>query len=124
MACRRHQKSTQGRSDSRRGRSPSAGQLPDSTAASGPCPVHSAVARETLARVQLAVARLPTHLRESLLLRTQEGLAYADIARELQVSFETVRTHVARARAKTDTASQVDLVRLVLRSVVPALRPR
>jgi DNA-binding CsgD family transcriptional regulator len=52
------------------------------------------------------------------------GRSLADIARELQVSFETVRTHVARARAKTDTASQVDLVRLVLRSVVPTARSR
>jgi RNA polymerase sigma-70 factor (ECF subfamily) len=82
----------------RRGRSPAAGQLHDSAAASGPGPVHAAVARETLARVQLAVARLPAHLREVLLLRTQEGLAYADIARELGLSEETTRWRVMKAR--------------------------
>jgi DNA-binding CsgD family transcriptional regulator/PAS domain-containing protein len=47
------------------------------------------------------------------------GRSLAEIAAELQIGFETVRTHLARARAKTGTASQVDLVRLILRSLAP-----
>jgi DNA-binding CsgD family transcriptional regulator len=37
------------------------------------------------------------------------------------VSFETARTQLASARAKTDTASQVDLVRLVLTALAPVV---
>lgn len=47
------------------------------------------------------------------------GLPLPAIARRLGVSFETARTQLARARAKTDTVSQVDLVRLVLTTLVP-----
>ncbi|WP_020696676.1 helix-turn-helix transcriptional regulator [Reyranella massiliensis] len=47
------------------------------------------------------------------------GLPLPAIAKRLGVSFETVRTQLATARAKTDTASQVDLVRLVLTALVP-----
>jgi PAS domain-containing protein/DNA-binding CsgD family transcriptional regulator len=47
------------------------------------------------------------------------GQALPDIAKCLGISFETARTHLARARAKTDTASQLDLVRLVLTTVSP-----
>jgi DNA-binding CsgD family transcriptional regulator len=46
------------------------------------------------------------------------GRSLAEIAQALHIGVETVRTHLARARAKTDTSSQVDLVRLVLRSIV------
>lgn len=52
------------------------------------------------------------------------GRSLAEIAQDLQIGFETVRTHLARARAKTGTSSQVDLVRLVLRSIVPSLPQR
>lgn len=47
------------------------------------------------------------------------GRSLPDIARELGISFETARTHLARARAKTETASQVDLVRTVLLALSP-----
>ena len=47
------------------------------------------------------------------------GQALPDIAKCLGISFETARTHLARARAKTDAASQLDLVRLVLTTVSP-----
>ncbi|TAJ84733.1 hypothetical protein [Reyranella sp.] len=47
------------------------------------------------------------------------GLSLPAIAKRLGVSFETARTQLASARAKTDTASQVDLVRLVLTALVP-----
>lgn len=47
------------------------------------------------------------------------GLSLPAIAKRLGVSFETVRTQLASARARTETASQVDLVRLVLTALVP-----
>ena len=47
------------------------------------------------------------------------GRSLPDIARELGISFETARTHLARARAKTETSSQVDLVRIVLLALSP-----
>jgi len=47
------------------------------------------------------------------------GRALPDIARELGIGFETARTHLARARAKTETTSQVDLVRTVLLALSP-----
>jgi DNA-binding CsgD family transcriptional regulator/PAS domain-containing protein len=38
-------------------------------------------------------------------------------ARTMNVSFETARTHLARARAKTGSKSQLDLVRMLLTSI-------
>jgi len=49
------------------------------------------------------------------------GLPLPAIARRLGVSFETARTQLASARGKTDTASQVDLVRLVLTALAPVV---
>ena len=48
------------------------------------------------------------------------GKALPAIARELGIGFETARTHLARARAKTGTTSQVDLVRTVLNALLPS----
>ncbi len=85
--------------DSRRcGRSPDAGQLPDGVPAAVPGPVSTLVARETLALVQQAVGRLPLPLREAFLLRTQEDLSYAEIARVMEQTEETVRWRVFKAR--------------------------
>ena len=47
------------------------------------------------------------------------GLPLPAVARHLGVSFETARKQVATARAKTRTASQVDLVRMVLTALAP-----
>lgn len=44
------------------------------------------------------------------------GVTLPQIARSRGISFETARTHLARARAKTETSSQVDLVRLLVSS--------
>jgi len=49
------------------------------------------------------------------------GLPLPAIAKRLGVTFETARTQLASARAKTDTASQVDLVRLVLTALTPVV---
>jgi DNA-binding CsgD family transcriptional regulator len=42
-----------------------------------------------------------------------------DVANELGIGFETARTHLARARAKTETTSRIDLVRSVLLAMSP-----
>jgi DNA-binding CsgD family transcriptional regulator len=47
------------------------------------------------------------------------GLPLPEVAKRLGVSFETARTHLARARAKTGTTSQVDLVRAILVALSP-----
>jgi DNA-binding CsgD family transcriptional regulator len=47
------------------------------------------------------------------------GRSLPDVAKELGIGFETARTHLARARAKTETKSQIDLVRTVLLAVSP-----
>jgi DNA-binding CsgD family transcriptional regulator len=65
-----------------------------------------------------------THAEARVAALLTAGRSLAEIARELGIGFETVRTHLARARAKTDTASQVDLVRLILRSIGPSPSPR
>jgi DNA-binding CsgD family transcriptional regulator len=45
-----------------------------------------------------------------------EGMPLPAIARKLGIAFETARTQLASARSKTQTVSQVDLVRLLLKS--------
>ena len=80
------------------GKSPEAGRLPDTMQTATPGPVSTAVARETLALVQQAIARLPDTFRESFLLRTQEELSYAEIAQVLETAEETVRWRVFKAR--------------------------
>jgi RNA polymerase sigma-70 factor (ECF subfamily) len=82
----------------RLGRSPDAGSLPEGLSASGPNPVSTLVARETLALVKKAVGRLPMQLREAFLLRTQEDLSYTEIGQVLEVNEETVRWRVFKAR--------------------------
>lgn len=56
--------------------------------------------RAELARVTAAMARLPTRLREALVLRTVDGLSQAEAAQVLSVSEKTVETRLYRARAK------------------------
>ena len=50
------------------------------------------------------------------------GRSLREAAGELRINFETARTHLARACGKTDTASQVDLVRTVLVALSPLAR--
>jgi RNA polymerase sigma-70 factor (ECF subfamily) len=82
----------------RSGRSPVAGPLPDEVGTPAPGPVGTLVARETLALVQQAITRLPIQFREAFLLRTQEELSYAEIAQVLELTEETVRWRVFKAR--------------------------
>jgi len=49
-----------------------------------------------------------------VVLALARGLSLAEVARQRNVSIETVRTHVKRSLAKADVRRQSDLVRLVL----------
>ena len=51
------------------------------------------------------------------------GASLPDIAKRLGIAFETARTQLAHARAKTETASQADLVRAVLTALAPVDQP-
>lgn len=56
--------------------------------------------RTELARVNAAIARLPARLRETLILRTIEGLGQAETAEALGISEKAVETRLYRARSK------------------------
>ena len=56
--------------------------------------------RAELARVQLAIGRLPLAIREPLILRTIEGMTQAEAAQVLGISEKAVETRLYRARAK------------------------
>lgn len=60
--------------------------------------------RDRLDRVSHAIADLPHKLKQSLLLRTIEGLSQAETARALGISEKAVETRVRRARIKLTAA--------------------
>lgn len=63
-------------------------------------PDTQAADRAELARVAAAIGRLPTRLRETLLLRTVSGLGQSETADILGVSEKTVETRLYRARTR------------------------
>jgi RNA polymerase sigma-70 factor (ECF subfamily) len=56
--------------------------------------------RQELRRAMAAIATLPASLKESLILRTIEGLSQAETAQVLGISEKAVETRVYRARAR------------------------
>lgn len=64
-----------------------------------------------------------THAEARVAARLGRGLAVKEIAAELHVGVETVRTHLKRVYAKTGTRRQAELVRLVLEEGAPAGEP-
>lgn len=54
--------------------------------------------RAELARVSMAISRLPTKLREVLVLRAVEGMSQAEAAEALGVTEKTIETRLYRAR--------------------------
>ena len=56
--------------------------------------------REELARVERAIAELPPALKETLVLRTIEGLSQSATAAALSISEKAVETRLYRARTK------------------------
>lgn len=60
--------------------------------------------REELRRVSAAIAALPGNLRETLVLRTIEGLSQAETAEALGISDKAVETRLYRARLRLTAA--------------------
>ena len=76
--------------------------MPDADLTADDAPSAETVAsdRQELACVAAAIARLPSNLRETLVLRTIEGLSQAEVAETLRVSEKAVETRLYRARLK------------------------
>ena len=66
----------------------------------------AASAREELGRVAQAIANLSPDLRETLVLRTIEGLSQSETADILGISEKSVETRLYRARAKLEVATR------------------
>jgi RNA polymerase sigma-70 factor (ECF subfamily) len=85
--------------DSRRDpRSAPPAPLADSFSDRQPGPEALVLARESETLLRDACTELPLPLRAALLLWTQEGLPYSDIAQVLEITEETARWRVCRAR--------------------------
>jgi len=63
-------------------------------------PADLAMTREALAQLARAVGRLPSDYRAAFLLRAQEELSFREIAEVLDVTEETARWRVCKARQK------------------------
>lgn len=64
--------------------------------------------RAELARVNAAIVRLPARLRETLVLRTIEGLGQAETAQVLGISEKAVETRLYRARSNLNSLLATD----------------
>jgi RNA polymerase sigma-70 factor (ECF subfamily) len=71
-----------------------------------PNPDESLVTREFYEVLQLAIADLPEAFRTTIVLREIEGMAYEEIAEMTNVSLGTVKSRIARARAKLQSVLQ------------------
>src|SRR5689334_21485484 len=74
--------------------------LPDDLTAAEQGPADEALSRESLQRLADAVAALPTEYRGALLLRVEEELSFRQIADVLNITEETARWRVFKARQK------------------------
>jgi len=72
--------------------------MPETVAASGAGPEHSAEVSEMAAAMGDAIEALPEDLKAPLVLRELEHKSYEEIATELQLPLNTVRTRIFRAR--------------------------
>jgi RNA polymerase sigma-70 factor (ECF subfamily) len=74
--------------------------LPDELADSQRGPLEQAVTAETVQGVARAINRLPPEFRAALLLRVEQGLSFREIADILDLTEETARWRVFKARQK------------------------
>jgi RNA polymerase sigma-70 factor (ECF subfamily) len=74
--------------------------FPEDLPAGGPRPDEEAQSREALHNLAVAVAALPAEYRAALLLRVEEGLSFREIADVLDLTEETARWRVFKARQK------------------------
>jgi RNA polymerase sigma-70 factor, ECF subfamily len=81
------------------------GRLPSADGHGGPAaegdePLDRCLDKERARLLRAAVADLPEHMRNCLLLRLVQGLKYEEIATVLQVSIGTVKSQLSDARAR------------------------
>ncbi|MGH7173028.1 MAG: RNA polymerase sigma factor [Gemmataceae bacterium] len=74
--------------------------LPDDVPDSRPGPLDQVVSAEALHGLERAMNRLPAEFRAALLLRVEEGLSFRQIAEVLDLTEETARWRVFKARQK------------------------
>jgi RNA polymerase sigma-70 factor (ECF subfamily) len=74
--------------------------LPDDMPTRDSGPVENVCSREALADLAEAVDRLPNDFKAALLLRVEEGLSFRQIAGVLEITEETARWRVFKARQK------------------------
>ncbi len=72
-------------------------------------PVTEVLSREALQLIALAVDKLPSDFRSALLLRIEEDLSFRDIAEVLEITEETARWRVFKARQKLLSLLSPDL---------------
>jgi RNA polymerase sigma factor (sigma-70 family) len=75
-------------------------QVPDDAATAGDNPETALIARADEAKLEAAIADLPTVFRETLVLRDVQGLDYREIATITGVPIGTVMSRLARARGR------------------------
>ncbi len=74
--------------------------LPDNLASRDGDPLEQAQSREALRDLARAVGRVPEEFRSALLLRVEQGLSFREIAEVLDLTEETARWRVFKARQK------------------------
>ncbi len=82
----------------RRGKLPSGEAQANSVESREPEPLVSSIAKEDTWLLRRAVAELPVEYREALLLRSEQSLSFAEIAKILEAKEDTVRWRVYKAR--------------------------
>ena len=63
-------------------------------------PLSLLISQETVNEIEKAIDALPEQSKEVFLLARMEGLKYQEIAEKLDISINTVRTHMTRAMTK------------------------
>ncbi len=74
--------------------------LPDDLTAKGGDPFEEAQSREGLRELARALERVPEEFRSALLLRAEQGMSFREIADVLDLTEETARWRVFKARQK------------------------
>jgi RNA polymerase sigma-70 factor (ECF subfamily) len=74
--------------------------FPTNVVANGEGPAEQAMSREALKMLARAVGRLPDDFRAAFLLRVEEDLSFKQIAEILEITEETARWRVFKARQK------------------------
>lgn len=65
-----------------------------------PSPVEKLSTQEFYEKLKVAIADLPESFRQTIILREIQGMSYEEIAELTQVSLGTVKSRIARARAR------------------------